>query len=491
MPQWAGSCWYYLRYCDPKNQKNLLNTGFVHKPAIEATEKDKKYFELFKQIYSDLEKAGIETWAGNRLMLNGINHDLWVPLRTVCLLLWNDDMKKATEYLMAHGYKQIQDLGGNVMFEKNEMRVEYVPVYKDKKNVYSLSYNKVKQPMEEADLSEVLIGELWRFSYRVVSPRYNLWHLKYVQKHEPEHRAGIQDQERIEFLENWMKSTNQKLLYWNPVDIYVGGAEHATRHLIYARFWHKFLYDIGAVNNDEPFTRLQNVGLILAEDGRKMSKRWGNVINPDDVVREYGADAMRLYEMFMGPFDQPCAWSMQGLVGMRRFLEKVWFLKSKVRKSVKSIKSPIDIILHQTIKKVTDDIEAMRFNTAIASLMTLVNEMSKSESLQLTTYNLLLQLLSPFAPHITEELWHQLGNKTSITKAEWPKYDPELAKSEEMTIAVQVNGKLRDTIIMLADASEETIKSEALKSEKVQKWLEGKEPKKVIYVKGKLISIVV
>jgi leucyl-tRNA synthetase len=295
--------------------------------------------------------------------------------------------------------------------------------------------------------------------------------------------------------------------YWNPVDIYVGGAEHATRHLIYARFWHKFLYDIGAVNNVEPFTRLQNVGLILAEDGRKMSKRWGNVINPDDVVREYGADSMRLYEMFMGPFDQPCAWSMQGLVGMRRFLEKIWNLKASViarrPKADEAIQeangSPrrfaprddVTTLLHQTIKKVTDDIEAMRFNTAIASLMTLVNEMSKSENLQLTTYNLLLQLLSPFAPHITEELWSQLGNKDSITKAEWPKYDPELAKSEEMTIAVQVNGKLRDTITMSADASEETVKSEALKSEKVQKWLEGKEPKKVIYVRGKLVSVVV
>jgi len=288
----------------------------------------------------------------------------------------------------------------------------------------------------------------------------------------------------------WRKD---RIDYWNPVDIYVGGAEHATRHLIYARFWHKFLYDIGAVSNDEPFTRLQNVGLILAEDGRKMSKRWGNVINPDDVVRDFGADAMRLYEMFMGPFDQPCAWSTQGLVGMRRFLEKVWGLRYKIQ-DTKNIQYPISNIqslLHQTIKKVTDDIEAMRFNTAIAALMMLTNEMSKAENLQRTTYNLLLQLLSPFAPHIAEELWHELGNKASIIKSEWPKYDPELAKSDEMTIAVQVNGKLRDTITMPEDASEDVVKSGALKSEKVQKWLEGKEAKKVIYVKNKLVSIVV
>jgi len=491
MPQWAGSCWYYLRYCDPKNNKNLLNTGFVHKPAMEATEKDKQYFDVFKKVYMDLENRGIKTWGGNRLMLNGINHDLWVPLRTVCLMVWENDLVKAVEYLKEQRYSQTEEKGGNLMFEKDGVRVEFVPVYKDKKGIFSLSYNKVRQPMKEADFSEQAIAQLWGFNYRVVSPEYNLWHLKYVQKHEPEHRVGIQDEERIKFLESWIKAANQKINYWNPVDLYVGGAEHATRHLIYARFWHKFLYDIGAVGNIEPFTRLQNVGLILAEDGRKMSKRWGNVINPDDVVREYGADAMRLYEMFMGPFDQPCAWSMQGLVGMKRFLDKVWGLQSKVQKSVKSIKSEVDCVLHQTIKKVTEDIEGLRFNTAISQLMILVNEMSKLEVISHTSYALCLQLLSPFAPHITEELWSRLGNNTSITKAQWPKYDPELAKEDKITIAVQINGKLRDTFEVAAEIGEEEVKKLALGSEKVQKWLEGKEPRKVIYVKGKLVSIVV
>ena len=279
--------------------------------------------------------------------------------------------------------------------------------------------------------------------------------------------------------------------YWNPVDLYVGGAEHATRHLIYARFWHKFLFDIGAVANDEPFTRLQNVGLILAEDGRKMSKRWNNVINPDDIVEQYGADAMRLYEMFMGPFDQPVAWSTQGVVGMKRFLEKVWTLKSKVHKVEKSIKSNIDTLLHQTIKKVSEDIETMRYNTAISQMMILVNEMSRLEVLSPKSYGLFLQLLAPFAPHIAEELWSELGNKESIFKSDWPKYDPNLIKDETITIAVQVNGKLRDTFDIPADMAEEEIKQKALGSEKIQKWLEGKEPKKVIYVKGKLVSVVV
>ncbi|NLZ96733.1 MAG: leucine--tRNA ligase [Candidatus Magasanikbacteria bacterium] len=283
----------------------------------------------------------------------------------------------------------------------------------------------------------------------------------------------------------------EKEKYWNPVDLYVGGAEHATRHLIYARFWHKFLFDIGIVSHEEPFIRLQNVGLILAEDGRKMSKRWNNVINPDDIVEQYGADAMRLYEMFMGPFDQPVAWSTQGVIGMRRFLEKVWALKSKVHKVEKFIKSDIDILLHQTIKKVSEDIEAMRFNTAISQLMILVNEMSKEKQLFFTHYSLFLQLLAPFAPHITEELWVELENKESIFQSAWPKYDPALIQNETTTIAVQVNGKLRDTFDIPADMSEEEIKKLALSSEKVQKWLENKEPKKIIYVKGKLVSVVV
>ncbi|MBI5222698.1 MAG: leucine--tRNA ligase [Candidatus Magasanikbacteria bacterium] len=304
--------------------------------------------------------------------------------------------------------------------------------------------------------------------------------------------------------------------YWSPIDLYVGGAEHATRHLIYARFWHKFLYDIGAVNNIEPFTKLQNVGLILAEDGRKMSKRWNNVINPDDVVKQYGADAMRLYEMFMGPFDQPCAWSTQGVVGMKRFLEKVWWLAVRViptdppmRRGVEGSLSEaqtrdssallrsarndsVMILLNQTIKKVTEDIEALRFNTAISQMMILVNEMSKHEyPIFNIQYQTLLQLLSPFAPHICEELWSALGNKKSIFLSDWPKYDVNKLAFDTMKLAVQVNGKVRATIEVPTDSNEEEIKFSALVDENVKKWLNGKEPRKIIYVKGRLISVVV
>ncbi len=279
----------------------------------------------------------------------------------------------------------------------------------------------------------------------------------------------------------------EKEKYWSPVDVYVGGQEHATRHLIYARFYHKFLYDIGVVNYDEPFQRLQNVGLVMAEDGRKMSKRWGNVVNPDDVVETYGADTLRLYEMFMGPFGQSVSWSTESIVGPRRFLERVWRLQEKVS-AVKT--STVDAVLHKTIKKVGDDIEAFGFNTAISSLMILANEMEKAESVSITNYETLLVLLAPFAPHITEELWYSLGNKTSVHLATWPTYDEAMTVVSEVTIAVQVNGKLRDTMVMPSGASQNLIEESALALLPVAKWIEGKKITKIIFVPGKLVNIV-
>jgi len=279
-----------------------------------------------------------------------------------------------------------------------------------------------------------------------------------------------------------------KEIYWSPVDIYIGGAEHATRHLIYARFWHKFLFDIGVVSHEEPFVKMQHVGLILSEDGRKMSKRWGNVINPDDVILNYGADAMRVYEMFMGPFDQPCAWSTQGLVGVRRFLDKVWGLADKLGGSESSVES----LLHQTIKKVTADIDTMRFNTAISALMILTNTLTDLTKVSIWDYKILLQLLSPFAPHMCEELWQTLGEKKSIIFAAWPKFDATKAKDQTQIIVVQVNGKLRDQFEISADELTENVaKEKALESATIQKWLSGQTPKKVIYVKEKLVNIVI
>ncbi len=322
----------------------------------------------------------------------------------------------------------------------------------------------------------------------------------------------------------------RKEKYWSPVDLYIGGAEHATRHLIYARFWHKFLYDIGVASTIEPFIKLQSVGLIMGEDGRKMSKRFDNVVNPDEVVKRFGADTLRIYEMFMGPFDQQITWSTDSMVGSRRFIEKVWKLAirassaaafgspaklaSRTRKVLRSGQeessdltisarsdSPrtaeisaddaLTRILHKTIKKVTEDIVALKFNTAVSSLMIAVNEMEKSPTVSREQFELLLKLLAPFAPHIADELWAAFGNKKSIHISEWPQYDPAQLQDDEVRIIVQVNGKVRGSFMAAKDTSNESLESSAKSLDEVQKWLDGKAIRKVVVVPNRLVSIVV
>ncbi len=282
--------------------------------------------------------------------------------------------------------------------------------------------------------------------------------------------------------------------YWSPVDFYVGGAEHATRHLIYARFWHKFLFDIGTVNYEEPFTKLKHVGLIIGEDGRKMSKRWGNVINPDEIVVKYGADALRVYEMFMGPFEQSCSWNTNGLIGARKFLEKIVNLGEITKfQEVKKVKS----LLHKTIKKVGEDIAGFYFNTAVSALMILINEIVEEKNkisalpLEKEDFIKLLHILAPFAPHLSEELAEKNGNKNSLFTLAWPQYDEKLIKDETVNLVIQVNGKLRANIVAAFDVTEEEVMILIQKEEAVQKWLEGKEIVKTIFVPGKLLNIVV
>jgi len=285
---------------------------------------------------------------------------------------------------------------------------------------------------------------------------------------------------------------------WMPVDLYVGGAEHATRHLLYARFWHKFLFDIGVVSTNEPFKRLVHVGLINAEDGRKMSKSLGNVVNPDDMIDKFGADAFRIYEMFMGPFTQAIAWNTNGLKGAKNFLDKVWDIYHKIEakdchNKDGQHKAPEGMpeLLHKTIKKVTEDIENFRFNTAISQMMIFVNFLSKHKEAPKGALKKFLILLSPFAPHIAEELWQELGNKESIFKQEWSQYNPDLIKDKVIELVLQINGKVRDKIEVDAEISEAEAKDLALARPKIKKWTDGKEIIKVIFVKGKLVNIVV
>ncbi|MDO9399625.1 MAG: leucine--tRNA ligase [bacterium] len=286
-------------------------------------------------------------------------------------------------------------------------------------------------------------------------------------------------------------ASKEMIKKWLPVDLYVGGAEHTVLHLLYARFFTKVLHKFGYIDFDEPFTKLRHQGTILAEDGRKMSKSFGNVVNPDDVVKQYGADVLRMFEMFMGPLEDIKPWNTKGIIGIVRFLEKVWKLKLRIiNYKLLITNDKIEKLLHQTIKKVSEDIEALKFNTAISALMVLVNEIEKQNQLSITNYELLLKLLAPFAPHLVEELWLQLGNKESIFKQVWPKYDSELIKDETINLIIQINGKMRDVINVAVDISEEEAKKIALESEKIKRWLENKKVAKIIFAKGKLVNIV-
>ncbi|MHC4192624.1 MAG: leucine--tRNA ligase [Planctomycetota bacterium] len=288
----------------------------------------------------------------------------------------------------------------------------------------------------------------------------------------------------------------EKEKYWMPVDLYIGGAEHAVLHLLYARFWHKLLYDLGYVSTKEPFKKLVNQGMILGEDGQKMSKSRGNVINPDKVVTDYGADSMRLYEMFMGPLESIKPWSMQGVEGVHRFLQKVWRIivdtdSGQLCKEIRDADADEATLrlLNQTIKKVGGDIETFGFNTAISAMMIFVNNFGKQPVRPKSVIEKFLLILAPFAPHMAEELWERLGHSDSLAYKPWPEYDKELIKEKEIERAVQVNGKIRARIVTAAEADEEQIKSKALISAKVQAAMGGKPAKKTI-VTQRVVSII-
>jgi leucyl-tRNA synthetase len=284
---------------------------------------------------------------------------------------------------------------------------------------------------------------------------------------------------------------------WMPVDLYVGGSEHTVLHLLYARFWHKVLFDVGVVKDPEPFTKLVHQGMILGEDSRKMSKAWGNVINPDDMIREYGADALRVYEMFMGPLEQVKPWQTAGIEGTRRFLDRMWnVVTGPLTDAPEAYDDATRRLVHKTIRKVTQDVEALRFNTAISALMILVNHVRGLPAVPRDAAKTMTLLVSPFAPHVGEELWHRLGHgdadrPQSLAYAPWPEFDPALVKDDVVELGVQVNGKHRGTITLPVDADETTAREVALAEPKVAAHVEGKTVKKFIYVKGKIVNFIV
>lgn len=292
-----------------------------------------------------------------------------------------------------------------------------------------------------------------------------------------------------------MLADPEKLKHWLPVDLYIGGVEHAVLHLLYARFWHKVLFDLGVVPTKEPFQKLYNQGMILGEGNEKMSKSKGNVVNPDDIVNSHGADTLRLYEMFMGPLDAAIAWSENGLDGSRRFLDRVWRLfinedGSLTDKVVENNDTKLDKVFNQTVKKVTEDFNSLNFNTAISQLMVFINECYKSETIYKPYAEGFIKMLAPIAPHIGEELWNRLGNDDTITYQPWPTYDESLLVDAEVEIVVQVNGKVRAKMNIPKDTSKDEMEALALQDENVKLSIEGKDIKKVIAVPQKLVNIV-
>ncbi|MDX5324220.1 MAG: leucine--tRNA ligase, partial [Exiguobacterium sp.] len=283
----------------------------------------------------------------------------------------------------------------------------------------------------------------------------------------------------------------EKLKRWLPVDLYIGGTEHAVLHLLYARFWHKVLYDIGIVPTNEPFQKLYNQGMILGENNEKMSKSKGNVVNPDDIIKSHGADTLRLYEMFMGPLDAAIAWSTNGLDGARRFLDRVWRLFDQTELTDGAPTADFERTYHQTVKKVTEDYEALRFNTAISQLMVFINEAYKQDTLPKQEMVNFIKMLAPVAPHLAEELWERLGMTEDLTYAAWPTFDESKLVSDTIEVVIQVNGKLRAKMHVARDASKEVLEADALANERVQEFTEGKTVRKVIVVPGKLVNIVV
>lgn len=286
-------------------------------------------------------------------------------------------------------------------------------------------------------------------------------------------------------------ASKEMLQKWGPVDLYVGGAEHTVLHLLYARFFTKALHRFGYIDYDEPFTKLRHQGMILGEDGEKMSKSRGNVINPDSIVTEYGCDTLRLYEMFMGPFKDMKPWSMSGVQGVYRFLQKVWRLGTEGTLTDSKPSDEMTKIMHKTLKKVTHDIEDFKFNTAISQMMIMVNELQKLDEVPKAAVEWLIICLYPYAPHLTEELWEILGHKDMLMKQEWPAYDEELAKDDLISLPIQVNGRMRGAIEVSPDIDEADALAQAKEQENVKKFIDGKEIAKEIFVPGKIVNIVV
>lgn len=425
------------------NEGNLINSGFLNGLTVdEAKEKMYEYIEE-KEIGHKKTNYKLRDWVfsrqrywGEPIPLVYCEHCGWVPLdeKDLPLVLPKVDNYEPT------------DNGES-------------PLSKIDDFVHTKCPKCSRDAVRETDTMPQWAGSSW-------------YYLRYTDPHNDEAIAS-----------------RENLDYYTPVDWYNGGMEHTTLHLLYSRFWHKFLYDIGVVPTKEPYMKRTSHGMILGDNNEKMSKSRGNVVNPDDIVRDFGADTLRCYEMFIGDFEKSAPWSENGVKGCRKFLDKVWRTQELVDGDSNFEK--METLIHQTIKKVSEDYENLKFNTAIAQLMTLLNEFNNLDKISKEQYKIFLILLNPVCPHITEEIWQRMGYEGYVHESSWPEYDESKTILDVIELPIQVNGKLRATVEINREASEDEVYEKAVKDDVVAKYLEGKNVVKKIYVKGRIFNIIV
>ena len=425
------------------NEGNLINSGFLNGLTVdEAKEKMYEYIEE-KEIGHKKTNYKLRDWVfsrqrywGEPIPLVYCEHCGWVPLdeKDLPLVLPKVDNYEPT------------DNGES-------------PLSKIDDFVHTKCPKCGRDAVRETDTMPQWAGSSW-------------YYLRYTDPHNDEAIAS-----------------KENLDYYTPVDWYNGGMEHTTLHLLYSRFWHKFLYDIGVVPTKEPYMKRTSHGMILGDNNEKMSKSRGNVVNPDDIVRDFGADTLRCYEMFIGDFEKSAPWSENGVKGCRKFLDKVWRTQELVDGDSNFEK--METLIHQTIKKVSEDYENLKFNTAIAQLMTLLNEFNNLDKISKEQFKIFLILLNPVCPHITEEIWQRMGYEGYVHESIWPEYDESKTILDVIELPIQVNGKLRATVEINREASEDEVYEKAVKDDVVAKYLEGKNVVKKIYVKGRIFNIIV
>ncbi len=510
MPQWAGSCWYYLRFCDPGNDTRFVG-GAAERYWMGGEQRVPLTRGEWERQLKDLYPIAVQTAVDTKqfVTFSVVGHEEAKRIEAATGLKVEGFRRYIDIFAIRHINKEH---GPKSIVAPGELPVELddllrIPeIVSEADEIHSGGETSLRLPAIRYQkrigaticfIEEVLLGRSLlaaKTMYKKMAPA----------SHIPKDLAQTSETLRHtdQIIAELPGRVNSRQA--GGVDLYVGGTEHAVLHLLYARFWHKVLFDLGHLSTPEPFQRLVNQGMILGEDGRKMSKRWGNVIDPLDVIAEYGADAFRCYEMFMGPLEQMKPWSMKGVEGVSRFLARVWrlimeenqagdWVLSERVKEADLTKRQLKVV-HATIKKVTEDIESLSFNTGISQMMVFVNEFTNAEVKPVSALRALLILLNPFAPHISSELWETLGKfcggEGDITDQSWPEDDPALLIEDEVEIIIQVNGKLRDRIVVPLNASEDALKAAALASAKVQEFTAGQTVRKVIVVPNKLVNIV-